>query len=339
MPKKITIKDIAKAANVSVTTVSFVLNHKGEEKGISKKVIEKVLNVSKEMKFQPNMMASSLRTGKTRSIGLIVEDISNQFFADLAKIIEREAIDLNYRVFYCSTGGNDERAIELVNSLLQANVDGFIITPTEKMKTTIDRLLELKCPVVLVDRYFENQEASHVVLDNFEGAETATYYLLKRGFKNIAFITNSSQLIQMNLRKQGYMHALREVGMFDDSRILDLEFQYTEEERIENIFQFLSDNPKIDAVLFAANYLLLAGLQSLKKLGQKIPLDKAIISFDDHDSFRLHAPSITVLSQPIEEIGRKSVRLLMDQMNGGTATDYKVIKEKKKGNLIIRESV
>jgi LacI family transcriptional regulator len=337
MQKKITIKDIAKATNVSVTTVSFVLNQKGEEKGISKKVIEKVLKVSEEMKFKPNMIASSLRTGKTRSIGLIVEDISNQFFSDLAKVIEREAIDLNYRVFYCSTGGNDERAIELVNSLLQANVDGFIITPTENMKTTIDRLLALQCPVVLVDGYFEDQNASHVVLDNFEAAETATHYFLGKGFKKIAFVTNSSQLIQMSLRKQGYINALKTQDLFDDSRILDLEYYITEEERIEQISQFLDNNSEIDAVLFGANYLLLAGLQSLRKLKLKIPSDKAIISFDDHASFRFHSPSITVLSQPIEEMGKKTVRLLMKQMND--AANYQIVKEKKKGNLVIRESV
>lgn len=337
MNKKITIKDIAKAANVSVTTVSFVLNNKGESKGISKEVIEKVFRVSEEMKFKPNMIASSLRTGKTRSIGLIVEDISNQFFSDLAKVIEREAINLNYRVFYCSTGGSDERAIELVDSLLQANVDGFIITPTENMKTTIDRLLQLQCPVVLVDRYFEGQEVSHVVLDNFEGAKKATHYLLEKGFKKIAFITNSSQLIQMSLRKKGYSDTLKEAGLFDDSKILDLEYHISEEERIEKICQFLKDANKIDAVLFAANYLLLAGLQSLRKLGLQIPTDRAIISFDDHDSFRLHSPSITVLSQPIEEMGRKAVALLMKQMSDGS--DYKTTRKQEKGSLILRESV
>lgn len=337
MKKKITIKDIAKAANVSVTTVSFVLNDKGEKMGISKEVIKKVLKVTEEMKFKLNMIASSLRTGKTRSIGLIVEDISNRFFSDLARVIEREAIDLNYRVFYCSTGGNDERAVELVDSLLQANVDGFIITPTENMKTTIDRLIELQCPVVLVDRYFEEQEVSHVVLDNFDGARTATQYLLKNGFKKIAFVTNSSQLVQMNLRKQGYINTLKEVGLYNDSRILDLEYHITEEERINKISDFLNNSIEIDAVLFGANYLLLAGLQSLRKLGLKIPTDKAVISFDDHESFRLHAPSITVLSQPIEEMGKKTVRLLMKQMNEGST--YNIEKEKKTGSLIIRESV
>lgn len=337
MSKKITIKDIAKAANVSVTTVSFVLNNKGEKMGISKEVIQKVFKVTEEMKFRLNMIASSLRTGKTRSIGLIVEDISNQFFSDLARVIEREAIDLNYRVFYCSTGGNDERAVELVNSLLQANVDGFIITPTKNMKATIDRLMELQCPVVLLDRYFEEQNVSHVVLDNFEGAKTATNYLLEKGFKKIAFVTNSSELIQMDLRKQGYISALEEVNLYDESKILDIEYHISEDDRIEKISDFLNNTPDIDAVLFGANYLLLAGLQSFRKLGLKIPTDKAVISFDDHDSFRLHSPSITVLSQPIEEMGKKTVRLLMKHMNEGN--NYEIEKEKKKGSLTIRESV
>lgn len=337
MKKKITIKDIAKAANVSITTVSFVLNNKGEKMGISKEVIEKVLKISVEMEFKLNMIASSLRTGKTRSIGLIVEDISNQFFSDLARVIEREAINLNYRVFYCSTGGDDARAVELVNSLLQANVDGFIITPTENMKATIDRLSALQYPVVLVDRYFEEQEVSHVVLDNFEGGKTATNYLLEKGFKKIAFISNYSQLIQMRFRKEGYSNAMKNAGLYDETKMLDLEYHILAEERIEKITEFLSNSPEIDAVLFGANYLLLAGLQSFRKLKLKIPTDKAIISFDDHDSFRLHSPSITVLSQPIEEMGKKAVRLLMMQMNDGS--NYKIEKEKKKGNLIIRESV
>jgi LacI family transcriptional regulator len=205
------------------------------------------------------------------------------------------------------------------------------------MQPTIERLIELQCPVVLIDRYFEGQEVSHVVLDNFDGAHTATRYLLEKGFKKIAFVTNSSQLIQMQLRKEGYAQALNEVGLYDETRILDLDYQITEEERIEKISIFLNTTTEIDAVLFSANYLLLAGLQSLRKLGLKIPTDKAVISFDDHDSFRLHSPSITVLSQPIEDIAKKTVKLLMMQMNDGE--NYKIEKEKQKGSLTIRESV
>ncbi|KFC58839.1 LacI family transcriptional regulator [Flavobacterium gilvum] len=337
MGKIITIKDIAKVANVSVTTVSFVLNNKGEKMGISSEVIKKVLKIAEEMNYRPNMIASSLRTGKTRSIGLIVEDISNQFFSDFAKVIEREAIRSNYRVFYCSTSGDDARAVELVDSLLQANVDGYIITPTVGMKSTIDRLIDLQRPVVLIDRYFEDQNVSHVVLDNLDGAYTATRYFLEKGFKKIGFVTNLRELVQMQLRKQGYIDALNEVELYDKSRILELDYHITEEERIEKICDFLNTVTDIDAVLFSTNYLLLAGLQSFKKLGLKIPKDKAVISFDDHDSFRLHSPAITVLSQPIEEMGKKTVELLMMQMED--KAKFKVQKEKNKGNLIIRESV
>ncbi|WP_289661133.1 LacI family DNA-binding transcriptional regulator [Flavobacterium panacagri] len=335
--KRITIKDIAKAADVSVTTVSFVLNKKGESKGISGEVIEKVFKVSEEMKFKPNMIASSLRTGKTRSIGLIVEDISNPFFSDLARIIEKQAAELNYRVFYCSTEGDDKRAEDLVQSLLQANVDGFIVTPTEKMREVIEYLIKLKCPVVLADSYFEDQEVCHVVLDNEEGAQTAVEYLLEKGFTKIAFVTNYSQLIQMSLRKQGYSKTLQIAGLYDESRILDMDYHLSEAKRIETISKFLMHKPEIDAVLFGANYLLLAGLQSFRNLGLKIPMDKAVISFDDHDSFRLHSPPITVLAQPIEEIGKMAVGLLMEQMV--SRKDFVTVKEKKKGNLIIRESV
>jgi len=337
LKKRITIKDIAKVAEVSVTTVSFVLNDKGEKMGISQKVIEKVREVAAKMEFKPNGIASSLRTGKTRSIGLIVEDISNQFFSELARVIEMEAKKLNYRVFYCSTGGDDELTVELINSLLHANIDGFIITPTGNLKATIDRLLALQYPVVLLDRYFEGQNVSHVVLDNFDGAYTATRYLLEKGFKNIAFVTNFSQLIQMQLRKEGYVKALTESKLYDVSRVLDLKYHITEEDRITEITKFLDDNLEIDAVLFGANYLSIAGLQAFRKLGLKIPRDKAVISFDDHDSFRLHSPSITVLSQPIREMGEEAVKILMNQIN--ESHDYKVEKIEKKGKLIIRESV
>ena len=156
--KKITIKDIATEAQVSISTVSFVINDKGEKMGISPAVIKKVQEVADKLNYRPSMIATSLRTGKTRSIGLIVEDISNQFFAELARVIEDEAKSIDYRVFYCSTGDDNDRSEELVQSLLQANVEGFIITPTKNLEKTISHLLKLQKPVVLIDRYFANQK-------------------------------------------------------------------------------------------------------------------------------------------------------------------------------------
>lgn len=335
--KKITIKDIATQAQVSISTVSFVINDKGEKMGISPAVIKKVQEVAEKLNYRPSMIATSLRTGKTRSIGLIVEDISNQFFADLARVIEDEAKSIDYRVFYCSTGGDDERSTELVHSLLQANVDGFIITPTTNMEESIDLLLKLKKPVVLIDRYFPGQRVSHVVMDNYEAANTATKFIISKGCKNIAVVNNKSEMIQMKLREDGCRDALKEVNMYNPSLVLHMDYFSKEEIRIATIVDFFRENPLIDGVIFLTNYMGLSGLQAFKRMGIRIPEDISVISFDDHDSFKLHTPAITVVAQPIEDIAVKSIQLLMSQMTD--MTKYEVEKSLKKGKLIVRESV
>ncbi|WP_337968742.1 LacI family DNA-binding transcriptional regulator [uncultured Flavobacterium sp.] len=335
--KKITIKDIATEAQVSISTVSFVINDKGEKMGISPAVIKKVQEVAEKLNYRPSMIATSLRTGKTRSIGLIVEDISNQFFADLARVIEDEAKSIDYRVFYCSTGGDNERSEELINSLLQANVDGFIITPTQNLEEKIDLLLKLKKPVVLVDRYFPGQRVSHVVMDNYEASNTATKFLINKGSKKIAVVNNTSEMVQMKLREDGYRDALKEEGIYDESLVLHLDYKSSEENKVADILSFFEKNKNIDAVLFLTNYMGLAGLQAFRKMGISIPDDISVISFDDHDSFKLHTPTITVIAQPIEDIAVKSIQLLMSQMTD--MEKFEVEKSLKKGKLIIRESV
>ncbi|NGY37880.1 LacI family transcriptional regulator [Flavobacterium sp. XN-5] len=334
--KKITIKDIALEAQVSISTVSFVLNDKGEKMGISPAVIKKVQVIAAKLNYRPNMIATSLRTGKTRSIGLIVENIANQFFSSLARVIEEEAKKNGYRVFYCSTGNDEERSAELVQSLLQANVDGFIITPTEKLDKSIDQLLKMKKPVVLIDRYFPGQEVSHVVMDNYEGAFSATNFLIEKGRRKIALINNNSGMVQMQLREKGYVDAMKKAGIYDEILILHLDYHSSEEEKVEELISFFRNNKTIDGVLFLTNYMGLAGLQAFQKIGLKLPKDLAIISYDDHYSFRLHSPTITVVEQPINTIAVKAVELLMDQMINDDAAVEKVVL---KGNIIVRESV
>jgi len=335
--KKITIKDIATEAEVSISTVSFVINGKGEKMGISAPVIKKVQEVADKLSYRPSMIATSLRTGKTRSIGLIVEDISNQFFADLARVIEEEARKIDYRVFYCSTGDDDERSEELIHSLLQANVDGFIITPTRNLEDKIELLLKLKKPVVLVDRYFPGQRVSHVVMDNYEAAHSATKFLINKGCKNIAVVNSTSEMVQMKLREDGYRDALKDAGAYNEALVLHMDYHIDEKTRIDGLLNFFKKNKKIDAVLFLANYMGLAGLQAFRGMGISIPDDILVISFDDHDSFKLHTPTITVIAQPIEDIAVKSIQLLTSQMKN--METFEVEKCLKKGNLIIRESV
>jgi len=335
--KKITMKDIALKAEVSVSTVSFVLNNIGEKMGISTAVINKVLQVAQELSYKPNMIASSLRTGETRSIGLIIEDISNQFFSDLAKVVEDEARRLNYRVFYCSTGGDDQRAEELVNSLLQANVDGFIIAPTEKLEKSIDNLVKMHVPVVMIDRYFPGQLVSSVVMDNYEGAYLATKKLMDAGCSNIAVVNVNSGMIQMKLRESGYENLLKENGLYNEALVLHVDFKDSEHDKITKITNFLKMHPQIDGLLFLSNYLGLCGLQAFRQLGIEIPRDISVVSFDDHDSFRLHTPSISVVAQPIVAMAKKAVDMLVSQMTGGKNAVIENVTLK--GDFVERESV
>jgi LacI family transcriptional regulator len=335
--KKITMKDIAQKAEVSVSTVSFVLNNIGPKMGISTAVIDKVLLVAKDLSYKPNMIASSLRTGETRSIGLIIEDISNQFFADLAKVVEDEARNLNYRVFYCSTGGDDQRAEELVDSLMQANVDGFIIAPTKKLDKSIDNLLKMRVPVVMIDRYFPGQLVSSVVMDNYEGAYSATKKMINAGRRNIGVVNVNSGMIQMELRESGYENALKENNFYDESLVLRMDFHNSENEKIRLIEEFLKLHPQIDGLLFLSNYLGLCGLQAFRQLEIEIPRDISVISFDDHDSFRLHTPSISIVAQPIEAMAKKAIDMLVSQMATGNQTELENVVLK--GDFVERESV
>lgn len=335
--KKITIKDIAKEAGVSISTVSFVINGKGSKMGISESVILKVQKVVQHLGYKPNLNASSLRTGKTQSIVILVEDISNPFFSRFARIIEEEASKYEYRVFYFSTNNDGDLTKILLKRLAQENADGFVITPTENLKEEIDLLVKDKRPVVLIDRYFEGQAVSHVSIDNYDGAYQATKILIDKGCKKIALVTTLNGMVQMESRKSGYVAALKQHSTYDPDLILTTEFSENEEDRVNDIVLLLQKNKGIDGVLFLSNYLGFAGLLAMRQLGLQIPNDVSVISFDDVDSFRIHSPSISVVAQPIIEMGKKVVELLMAQIK--TPETYEVEKVFVKGNIIQRESV
>lgn len=190
--KSVSIKTIAANLNISVTTVSFVLNGKAKEKHISKILTQKVLDYAKEVNYKPNQIAQSLRTGKSKILVFMVEDISNYFFAKLARIIEDIAYDKGYKVIFCSNENQDTRALELIDLFKNRQVDGFIIVPSPGIRSVIAELIEENLPVILLDRYFSDLECNSIVIDNQEATFEATQHLIANNFKNIAFITTDS---------------------------------------------------------------------------------------------------------------------------------------------------
>lgn len=314
--KGISIKDIAKQAGVSPTTVSFVLNGKAKEKRISEQVSKKILKLAAKLKYKPNQLARGLRTGKTKTIGLIVEDIANNFFANVAKIVEEEADKFGYKVLYGSTEDNLAKAKGLLEVLEYRQVDGYIITPTPNLDKEIEMLKNARKPMVLMDRYLPQIPTNYVMVDNFQGGYDVAEYLLKLGYSKIALVTTTSEQIQMKERLNGFTAAMKaHQANFPRKMLKKIPFSGTREQAVDQISDFIKTIPDLDAIFFATNYLGVYGIESVKQLGMTIGEDIAVVSFDDHDLFRLHTPSITCVAQPIHDIARNLIQVLMNELN------------------------
>lgn len=317
--KNVTIKDIALRAGVALSTVSAVLNGKTRESRISEQLADKVRGIASDLGYQPNQTAVALRTGKTRVLGLIVEDISNVFFASLARIIEEEADSIGYKVLYCSTENNEDKARELVRILGQRQVDGFLITPTPGMREEISKVANQRKPLVLMDRYFPGLSVPHVVVDNYNGARMAMQHLLEKGYRRIGYVTIQLDQVQMHQRRQAYEDCLQGMGFpVDESLVLPLSYHCRPEESVQQIRRFISERPEMDAIFFATNYVGIYGLEAIKDLGCRIPDDLAVVCFDDHDIFRLYTPGITIVKQPVALIAQTAMQLLVKQFEQGS---------------------
>src|SRR3546814_885409 len=261
------------------------------------------------------------RTGKTKTIRLIVEDISNHFFAHIAKVVEHSALRYGYRVLYCSTEDNIKKARELLQMLKYRQVDGFIITPTASLENEFSLLLEEKKPVVLIDRYLPGLPVSYVIADNYTGAYQAIAHLIKQSHRKIGFITTTSTLMQMNSRFEGYKIALEDHDIpFDEGLILKIPFGGARSSAPRAIMEMIEKHSP-EAMFFATNYLGICGIEGIKKLGLRMPEDIAVASFDEHDLFRLHDPGITCISQPTDKIARAVVDVLVSEMESETGTE------------------
>jgi LacI family transcriptional regulator len=334
--KRVSIKNIAEALNISVTTVSFVLNGKAKEKHISKELTQKVLDYVSEINYKPNQIAQSLRTGKSKILVFMVEDISNSFFAKLARIIEDIAYEKGYKVIFCSNENNDEKSIELIDLFNFRQVDGFIIVPSPGIENTIEKLIDENIPVVLLDRYFAGLDSNIVIIDNEDASYCATKHLIDNNYRNIAFITTDTKQTQMQDRLAGYERAIADNNL--TSNVLFIPYNKTgTEEGKRHIMDFVKASSKLDAVFFATNYLTLIGLDIFKKDTPLLINDFGIVTFDDNDLFGIFSPTITAVSQPLWEIGAELMELMLDLLKKKDVKDSpkKIIL---KTELKIRES-
>lgn len=337
--KGVSLKDIARMAGVAPSTVSLVLNGKAKQMRISDGLASKIVKVASDAGYQPNQVAVSLRTGKSKILGLIVESISGHFFGSLAKIIEDEAGKFGYKIVYCSTENDTVKGHELVRMLSQRQVDGYLITPTAGMEKDLQELIAHKKPVVLIDSYFQDTDVPYVLVDNYAGVMEGMNHLIKKGYQKIAYITVDLPLVQIKQRSLAYDAALKANKIKRDKKlVLQLKYNHTRESAIGQICSFIKKFSKLEAIFFATNYLGILGLESIKHLKMRIPEDIAVLCFDDHDIFRLYPPGISVMQQPVEEIATTAVNLLMSQL-GLTANKNKNLQVQLAAKFVERGSI
>lgn len=328
------LKDVAKRAGVSSTTVSLVLNQ-GSNSRISEKTRERILQAVKELGYQPNKTTQSLTPNIPPTIGLVITDITNPFFTDLAGVIENVASRYGYNIILCNTGQSLKKETEYLEVLWRRKVDGLIIAPVDDKESNIHEFLKRDIPVVFVDRYIEGADTNAVVLDNIEGAYTATEYLLRLGHRRIGILSGLQSVKTGKDRLQGYLNALKAYNVPVDERLIS-DGMFSVDGGKSAIDRLLSLSPRPTAIFSTAGPMTVGALLEFKKRRIKVPEDISFISFDDNIWALLVEPPITVIAQPIPDIGKEAVQFVVQLIQGwGTDGNRKIVL---KPQLIIRNS-
>lgn len=329
---RVTIKDIAKSANVSTATVSKVINNKVDD--ISETTIKKVKKVIKEKNYTPNSLARSMVTKKTRTVGLIIPDVRNPFFTDLVRGAEDIANERGYNLFFCNTDNDLSKEIKYINTLEEKQVDGIALAGSANRDPFIEKDVIINVPLVSLDRnvYFSYLKGK-IEIDNYKGAYEAVKYLIELGHKDILLLSGPLELKPSVERLEGYKGALKDnnIEINEDNIIIgtyDREFG-------KKVIEDLKDKIKSTAIFCGNDLIAIGVVKSLLKLGYKIPEDISVVGFDDIYISSFFTPALTTVKQNSYRIGFEAVRLLIDILENKVENNETIII---KPELIVRES-
>lgn len=331
--KRVSLYDIAQKAGVSTSLVSFVLNGKQKQYRINPEVAERVKRIAKELDYTPNQHAKSLRDGFSKTIGVIVPDISNQFFSKIVQSIESFTEEYNYMAFFGSSGENAEKMDALVEKMLMKQVDGLIIVPCEGSEDTIQTLVEKEVPLVLLDRFFPGIRTHYVCMNNEEAAYNATKHLISQGFRKIGFIGYNINLSHMKSRISGYKQAMADYNLMHSISIKNVNNSNINRSYERAIKSLLISGA--DAVICATNTITVNCLYYIQRNGIKIPEELGLVGFDSDVAFDFFYSPLTCVQQPLEQMAQKAVSILMDDLNSKANLLQQVEAE---GILVVRDS-
>jgi LacI family transcriptional regulator len=331
-----TIKDIAQYSGMSVTTVSLVLNRKPSR--ISESTRRKVLEAARELNYSPNQLATGLITRRTRTLGLIVSDISNIFFSTLAKGIEKACEKERWSVILCNSWDMHSRDVELIRILTDKRVDGIIYNMNsesdEQMAKEIYEILNnSNIPFIEIDSMYSGNARHNVYFDNEKAGYMATRHLIENGHRKIACITGTNGIIQSSGRIRGYRNAIADVGIREDLGLL-VEGNFTMESGALAVEKLVG---KDYTAIFAFNDMMAFGaFKAMKERNIRIPEDISLIGYDDVPFCEILEVPLTTVRQPVYEMGHVAAENIIKLITSGSDEDTNVTFAPK---LIVRKSV
>lgn len=334
MEKKVSIKDIAKRLGVSAALVSYVMNNKEKEARVGLEMAERIRSAAREMNYQPNLIARSLRSGRTKTIGLIVADISNPFFSNIARTIEDEASLNHYTVIFGSSDENAEKSQTLIDTLIKRQVDGLIIAPAENTAAQLQALTDRGFPYVLIDRYFNDLDANTVRINNYQASFKAVTHLYEQGYRNMSMVAYKAKLPHMEDRKKGFIAALQKFQLpVHEHSLMESSYENITTD-VAGIMDTLltNDETRPDSFLFATNSLAINGLKEISKRKLTVPKDLGVICFDETEAFDFFYCPLTYINQSTDRIGKEAVRILMQQLE---SSDKKTVERINTAQLVI----
>ncbi|MBK9223975.1 MAG: LacI family DNA-binding transcriptional regulator [Flavobacterium sp.] len=313
MKSKATLKQIAKELHVSVSTVSKALNDSPE---ISEQTKAKVKEYAKLKNYKPNVIGLNLKNRKTKTIGVIIPNILNSFFAKVFTGIEKVAEEKGYNVITCISNESLEKEINTLEMLSNGTIDGFILSVSEEAQklnefSHFNDIINEGTPIVMFDRISEEVNCDKVIVDDFESSVNATEHLINSGCKKIALFSSIDNLSVGKLRAQGYLKALEKNGI----PINDVNIILTDsEEDFDKKAQLLFDKHKIDGIFAVDEHASVSAIKLGLKNGYKIPEELSVIGFADGVWSRRLSPSLSTVSQHGPEIGEAAAKLLIEEL-------------------------
>ncbi|MFD1040434.1 LacI family DNA-binding transcriptional regulator [Virgibacillus byunsanensis] len=301
-----TIKDVAKHAEVSVATVSRVLNNNGYVNSATKERVKRSID---QLNYRPNDVARSLFKGRSKMIALFVPDIMNPYFPELARAVEDVTNRHGYTFVLCNTDDEIEKELTYLNALQQKSIDGFIIVSST---ITEEHIENVNVPIIALDRIL-SANLSSVTVNNREGGREATEYLKSLGCLRIAHISGPENASNTTERMRGYLDVVKNEDWFLSSYVVSGGYNFDKAKEVT--INLLKNNPEVDGIFVANDLMGVGAMKAAQSLGIRVPEDLSIIAFDGITLGETTSPSLTTMAQPIYDIGARAAEMLIEQVN------------------------